>query len=222
MSVADSSFVPTAEAAFIAGLSDREMNRVVDEHILPDELVRSENGRRFSRLGAAFASFYFATEDQFAASLRKNVLRELTLRLHRHQDWHVYFALPKDVVNLDWHVQVPHAHIDLTHFIVLAWNRVSEVERANSLVQVRPDVMGGQPVFSGTRVPIDVVTASLDSGIELTRLKASYPFLTDAHIDAARVYAKVHPRKGRPRRLSEQHPDWKLKSHRVVRPASAA
>ena len=28
-------FVPTSEAAFIADVSDREMNRAVDEHILP-------------------------------------------------------------------------------------------------------------------------------------------------------------------------------------------
>jgi hypothetical protein len=46
-------FVPTSEAAFIADVSDREMNRAVDEHILPEPLIRSGNGRRFARLGAA-------------------------------------------------------------------------------------------------------------------------------------------------------------------------
>ena len=31
--------VSTAEAAFIAGLTERQMNRVVDEHLVPDGLV---------------------------------------------------------------------------------------------------------------------------------------------------------------------------------------
>ncbi len=56
-------FVPTSEAAFIADVSDRDMNRAVDEHILLEPLIRSGNGRRFAPLGAALASFYFTSED---------------------------------------------------------------------------------------------------------------------------------------------------------------
>ncbi len=52
--------IPTAEAAFIAGLSDRDMNRVADEHLMPDVLFEKNGGvRRFTRLSAAFAKFYF-------------------------------------------------------------------------------------------------------------------------------------------------------------------
>jgi hypothetical protein len=36
-------FVPTAEAAFIGGVTDRAMNRAIDEHILPDSLIRSDS-----------------------------------------------------------------------------------------------------------------------------------------------------------------------------------
>lgn len=31
--------IPTAEAAFIANLTDRQMNRIVDEHLVPEPLV---------------------------------------------------------------------------------------------------------------------------------------------------------------------------------------
>ena len=55
-----------------------------------------------------------------------------------------------------------------------------------------PGVMGGVAVFSGTRVPIEIVIASLDRGIDKQRTVASYPFLTDEHIQAARVYTKAH------------------------------
>jgi hypothetical protein len=71
-------FVSTSEAAFIADVSDREMNRAVDERILPDPLIRSNNGRRFAPLGAALASFYFTSEDVYAATLRRKVVKELS------------------------------------------------------------------------------------------------------------------------------------------------
>ena len=68
-------FIPTAEAAFIAGLTDRQMNRVVDEHLMPEPLFEQRGSSRlFTRLGAAFARFYFATEDLLLASARKQVL----------------------------------------------------------------------------------------------------------------------------------------------------
>jgi len=215
-------FVPTAEAAFIAGLSDRDMNRVVDEHILPDVLVHSNNGRFFARLGAAFACFYFNTEQQFVANLRREILRKLTLRLELRADKDLVFDLAPMPRNLDWCVDVPNARIDVTAFILEALERVRKVERANSLVQEDPEVMGGLPVFSGTRVPLDIVIASLDQGIDKRRMAASYPFLTDEHIEAARVYTKVHPKRGRPRRMSETNPNWKVKSSRVARSTAKA
>ena len=216
-------FVPTAEAAFIAGLSDRDMNRVVDEHILPDVLVRSNNnGRSFARIGAAFAGFYFSTEQQFVANLRREILRTLILRLELRADKDLVFDLAPMPQDLDWCIDVPNARIDVSAFIREALERVRKVERANALVQEDPEAMGGLAVFSGTRVPIEIVIASLDRGIDKQRMVASYPFLTDEHIEAARVYTKVHPKRGRPRRMSETHPNWKVKSSRVVRSAAKA
>ena len=40
------------------------------------------------------------------------------------------------------------------------------------------ELVDGTPVFRGTRVPLDVVTASLDNGIPFERVQASYGFLT--------------------------------------------
>ena len=81
--------------------------------------------------------------------------------------------------------------------------------------------MGGTPVFAGTRVPVDIVLASVGAGIARDRLQASYPFLTDDHLQAARVYQTVYPRRGRPRRWSEVDPAVIRRVTRVVRPARA-
>jgi uncharacterized protein (DUF433 family) len=82
--------------------------------------------------------------------------------------------------------------------------------------------MGGVPVFAGTRVPIGIVLGSVAAGIELDRLTASYPFLTEAHIQSAKVYDEVHPRRGRPRRLAEVNPELPRRVTRVVKRVASA
>ena len=73
--------------------------------------------------------------------------------------------------------------------------------------------MGGVPVFAGTRVPISVVLGSMAAGISLERIQPSYPFLTEAHTQAAKVAETEQP-PTRPQRLSELNPEL---SRRVVR-----
>lgn len=65
--------------------------------------------------------------------------------------------------------------------------------------------------------------ASLDAGIELPRLQDffPFPFLTQAHVGAARVYSEVHPRRGRPCRLGELNPETLRRGAHVVRAARA-
>ena len=78
------------------------------------------------------------------------------------------------------------------------------------------ELVDGTPVFRGTRVPLDVVTASLDNGIPFERVQASYGFLTPALAEAASAYLLAHPGLGR-RSIAEVHPDWTIVEKRVVR-----
>ena len=134
------------------------------------------------------------------------MLEELTARivcLSKRDD--ILTLLLPDAVS--WKVEYKFVAVDMRPFVQDAFNRVKEVAQAEALVTTDQEVMGGAPVFAGTRVPLDIVLSSLSRGIAEDRLKASYPFLTEAHIQAARVYEEVHPRRGRPRRLSEANPD---------------
>ena len=211
-------FVSSAEAAYIAELTDRDMNRVFDEHLVPDRLLRSDQGRRFARLAAAFARFYFATDGIFAAPLRRSVLAELTERVSVLGKNDRILALRGVLPKSAWVVQVSHGQsVDVSSFVESAKLRARKVDQAEAVVETSEDVMDGTPVFKGTRVPLDVVIASLDNGIPFERVQASYAFLTPELADAARVYQFVHPRRGRRRSLAEVHPDWTVIEKRVVR-----
>lgn len=89
----------------------------------------------------------------------------------------------------------------------------------DQLITANPKVMGGTPVFAGSRVPIEMVLSSLEAGVDLEELKLSYPLLTPAHIEAARAYEQEHPGAGNRAPNSRTPAAWKLKSRRVVRRA---
>jgi len=214
--------IPTAEAAFIAGLTDRDMNRVVDEHLMPDVLFEKNGGvRRFTRLCAAFAKFYFDDHNWLMADARRQVLDELTHRVTQLQGKNDVFALMTLPDRFNWKVTNYTVEVDMAPYVSEVFARVKDVNQADSLVTVSVDVMGGAAVFAGTRVPLDVVLGSIAAGVGMERLKASYPFLTEAHIQAARVYDEVHPRRGRPRRLADTNPAMTPRVRRIVRRATA-
>jgi uncharacterized protein (DUF433 family) len=222
--MASAVFVPSAEAAYIAELSDRDMNRVFDEHLVPDVLVRAEDGRRFARLASAFAHFYFVTDGIYAAPLRRRVVAELTERVVARRNREHVLALQEVLKRADWLVNVQFGQtVDVSSFVENAVKRARTVDEAEAAIQVSDDVMGGLPVFAGTRVPIDIVTASLDKGITMERVVDSYPFVTPKLVEAAKVYQLVHPRRGRRRSLGDSHPDWKVRETKVVqRPRARA
>lgn len=178
------------------------MNRVVDEDLVPAQLLKQQGSTRlFARLASAFASFYFDTESTLLAAARRDVVHELYERvrtLHKlNRELVSLKTLPQD---FSWKVQRSNVEIDVYVYVVRCSVRAQAVDQARSLVTERTDVMGGMPCFANTRVPIEIVLAALDEGSSLEELREAYSFLTEAHIEAARTYAAVHPKRGRPRR----------------------
>lgn len=96
----------------------------------------------------------------------------------------------------------------------------AQLEAALYAITSSPDVMAGEPVFRGTRVPIDIVLGSLEARIEFTLIQTSYPFITEALVDAARIYAHVRPRRGQTLRLRELYPELVPVRTTVVRRAN--
>ena len=70
-------FVPTAEAAFIEGVSDRDVQRLTDERPVTEFNVRHDGRRLPSRLGAALGSFYLKSDSLLSASARLMCISQL-------------------------------------------------------------------------------------------------------------------------------------------------
>ncbi|MDQ8031376.1 MAG: DUF433 domain-containing protein [Bordetella sp.] len=201
-----SAFVPVAEAAFIGNVTASQLNRLVDENLVPEPLLLREQGRRrHARLLAALAGFFFESETVLTQAARTQVLATLMRRIAAAPRPEAVLALC-DTQTIDWRVALPGAAqivVDLSLVVARAVARAGQVDRARALIVARPDTLGGAPCFAGTRIPLQVVQDSLAQAISSERLLAAYPALTPAHLEAARLLGRIAPARGRPRRLKD-------------------
>ncbi|WP_299688183.1 DUF433 domain-containing protein [Hydrocarboniphaga sp.] len=93
-----------------------------------------------------------------------------------------------------------------------------QLQRARHMVVSDPEILGGEPVFRGTRVPVHLIAALAAEGSTPADLQAGYPRLTAEMIQLAPVYAAAYPQRGRPRRQPWQD---RPSAHRVRVPLSA-
>jgi uncharacterized protein (DUF433 family) len=75
---------------------------------------------------------------------------------------------------------------------------LEKLEKAKANVTIDPDVMGGVPCISGTRVLVHDVGDFLTNGDSTDAILGAYPQLSANIIELAAVYALAYPRRGRP------------------------
>lgn len=71
---------------------------------------------------------------------------------------------------------------------------------ARRAVTADPNIMGGEPVIKGTRVPVHAVAAMVDQGASVAEIVAGYPSLAAEQVEFAIIYASAYPQRGRPRK----------------------
>ena len=76
------------------------------------------------------------------------------------------------------------------------------LRRARELVTVDREVMGGDPVFRGTRVPVHMIAELVSRGTPEAELLEDYPRVTSEMVRLAPTYAAAYPLRGRPRARS--------------------
>jgi uncharacterized protein (DUF433 family) len=90
-------------------------------------------------------------------------------------------------------------HLD-TNLISMAKELDRYRDRRERYITTDPEIQGGEPVITGTRLPAASVAARLRAGDTLEELAEDYPRVPKSAFEAARIYADAHPRRGRPTR----------------------
>jgi uncharacterized protein (DUF433 family) len=61
-----------------------------------------------------------------------------------------------------------------------------------------PGIKGGEPIIKGTRIDVHAVAARLAGGETIDDLAQDWPHVSRAALEAANLYARTHPKRGRP------------------------
>lgn len=173
-------FTPT-EAAVVTGLTPKAVNKAIDA----GAITPAGEGAR-PRLLSPDQLVFLRLERSLAKlmplQVRKAIFAELT-RNRRARALRQGEAVVIDVAQARRHVAAA----------------LRELRRARRAVVADPEVMGGEPVFRGTRIPVHAVAEMVDQGADEAELLAGYPSLTPEMIRFATLYAGAWPRRGRPR-----------------------
>jgi uncharacterized protein (DUF433 family) len=178
----DTLFTPT-EAAVLTGLSLKAVNNAIDK-----KTISPVAGKQGGRLLDARALMSLSIERRLSAAIATPELRRK-----------VFDALaeaPRNVVSLEGGL----IRIDLREPRRELAASLRDLRRARRLVVSDPEILGGDPVFRGTRVPVHVIAELVAQGSKSAELIESYPRLTAEMIRLAPLYAAAYPLRGRPRR----------------------
>lgn len=182
------------EAAVVSRVSLRDVNRAIDERILPDAFVSVDNGRHVLAGACSFISFYFETAKRLTSEERLFAIRTVEPKLTRSRSL-AWAALLRE----DWTVRDDFLTIDLMPFMKSTSERLSDLEAAREMVTSSDDVLSGTPVIRNTRVPVYDVAASVTVGHSVERILGAYPSLDAEKVRLAAIYAEANPLRGRPR-----------------------
>jgi uncharacterized protein (DUF433 family) len=68
------------------------------------------------------------------------------------------------------------------------------------LIVTDPGILAGEPVFKGTRIPLEHLAGLLRKGVSETEIREDYPALSDLDLAFASIHARMGPPPGRPRK----------------------
>ena len=176
-------FTPT-EAAVLTRLSVKAVNNAIDKKTVPARTSRRAG--QATRLLDLRALMSLALERRLADRMVPGLRRELFEQLADAQRSTV--SLESGLIKVD--LREPRRELAAA---------LRELRRARHLVVADPEILGGEPVFRGTRVPVHAIASQLEGGETEAGLRHAYPRLTVEMVRLAPLYAAAYPARGRPR-----------------------
>lgn len=186
MPVCDHSFLTRREAAELAGTSLSSVNKAIEQRAIP--VHRSGGQPLLDADGVALLT----TFDRAGVRLPIELKREV-------RDWLVSERPHRRRSRSSMRIKDGTLVIDVTDEVRERADRASRYPALRNRYLVSdPDILGGWPVIKGTRILAEMIARRIDGGDTLERLESEYPTIPRDAFVTAYMYAKSHPRRGRP------------------------
>jgi uncharacterized protein (DUF433 family) len=178
-------FTPS-EAAVVSGLPVRTVQKAIDE----GPLARGRRKRR--RELTAPDLFYLVTLKSFDPRLVK-----LTGKAKDELRRSILASLESGKVSTRG-LSFGGLVVDFSAVAARVRSSLLKLERARQIVVRDPEILGGEPVIRGTRIPVHLIGDMLEQGAHEEEILSGYPTLKRENLELARIYVSAYPKRGRP------------------------
>lgn len=173
------------ETSIVSGVPIKEVYKVARER-LPARLVVRRSGKIFFKSAAAVC---FRIDHGLPKDVPVKVRKAFYVKVERDPSAKVF---EHKAGLLSYVVDAAEARAAVT-------TELAGYRKAMDVVVENPEIQGGAATFKGTRILVHTIAELLKADASAEELKEDYPHLTDAMIAAAPVYARTHPKRGRPK-----------------------
>jgi uncharacterized protein (DUF433 family) len=144
------------EAAFVACVTLRDVNRAIDERILPDGFFTIEGGRHVLVSACPLISFYFASAKHLTAEERLFAVQEAGSRLRKFRT-----LAPAALIKEDWMVRDEFLTIDLAPFVRRTTERMDRLAAARALAAGLPidRILAAYPTLDSEKIDLATIYA---------------------------------------------------------------
>lgn len=182
------------EAAVATGVSARKINRLIDDAVLPKSVCTKVGTRRALR-AFAVPMVSFGASDGAKLSKRMRLEAMRMIEKFTKENWPRLCNEPEHARLLRFESGC--IIISLGEPVSAAMEGLNQLSDALYRIVKEPKVRGGLPVVRGTRISVyEIADALLSDGLEIAL--EDFPVLSREDAEAAALYARAHPRTGRP------------------------
>lgn len=185
------------EAAVIASTSPKAIRHLLEARILGEEDSGGERERRrFCVHDALFFSLLSGLPFALSNADKRSLYTVLTGHGTASDDW----RLEGESVVRAGRVEARFALSELKRSIL---HRLRLWRRGRRRVVTHPEILGGEPVFEGTRLSVFHVGELVKKGTPLAELREDFPRLNEEDFEIAAIYHELGRPPGRPRKQLE-------------------
>lgn len=179
------------ETAVLSGAPEKSIR-----HELAARVVRAPRSGGRRRFGAREVVYFFLV-NELPVGLDKALRKELFDLLATNKERVGRWRREAHGLVLEGDVPVVLSTDDVVRRVE---ERIGTFLRGRSRVVSRPEILGGAPVFVGTRISVRFVGERSRKGESVATLLEDYPALTAEDVEFARMYVALGRPPGRPRK----------------------
>ena len=175
------------EAACVTGVPLKNVHRIIDAGLLGSSSARRGKSRAVRSNGLLSLKLAHETTKIITVDGRRRLVRFML----GHPDAET--ARVRDV------------SVDVRSMREEVRKGLSRLARARATITVDEAILSGTPCVRGTRISAHDIAEMLSNGDKVAVILEAWPELTAEQIEAAALYARAYPRRGRPRNV----PFWR-------------